>query len=475
LIAERRRSPLASGVKRDGSSPPSPVFERPPRLDLRERDRVRARVACAADLQQAPQSRPARGVLVDHARVLAVLLERRALAHGRVRLAVALQRGAHVTVGGAHRLLHERDRLGIPHVVLAVAAPCVDAADRQQLLAGAAVRRIRAGMTLERLRREHVDADAADARGGVGEVLVDQLPVQTDRLEDLRAAVGLDRRDAHLGDRLQQSFADRLDDVLGRGLAAERDRRRIGSRACDAPFGDQLIERLEHQVRVDRTDAVADQCREVVHLARLAGLDDDAHAQASPLEYKMVVNGGDGEQRRDRGAARAELAVGQDDDVHPFGDRLARLAADTVDRLAHPGRSLGDRPGDVDRARRVDVMVDVAQRLELAVEQDRLVEQELVGVLGGLFEHVALVAQARRQAHHDFLADRVDRRVCHLREQLLEVGEQRRRLVGEDRQRDVVAHRADGLGAFDGHRRQQHPQVLLGVAERALAQVQGLV
>jgi hypothetical protein len=65
--------------------------------------------------------------------------------------------------------------------------------------------------------------------------------------------------------------------------------------------------------------------------------------------------------------------------------------------------------------------------------------------------------------------------VRHLGEQLLEVGEQRRRLVGEHREREVVAHRADGLGAVDGHRRQQHPQVLLGVAERALAQVQGLL
>src|SRR6266568_1198768 len=31
LIAERRRSPFGSGVKRDGSSPPSPVFDLPPR------------------------------------------------------------------------------------------------------------------------------------------------------------------------------------------------------------------------------------------------------------------------------------------------------------------------------------------------------------------------------------------------------------------------------------------------------------
>ena len=30
LMALRRRSPLASGMKRSASSPPSPVFERPP-------------------------------------------------------------------------------------------------------------------------------------------------------------------------------------------------------------------------------------------------------------------------------------------------------------------------------------------------------------------------------------------------------------------------------------------------------------
>ena len=151
------------------------------------------------------------------------------------------------------------------------------------------------------------------------------------------------------------------------------------------------------------------------------------------------------------------------------------LAADAVDRRVHARGSLGDRPGDVDRARRVDGVGDVAQRLELAVQQDRLFQMELVGVLGRLVEQVALVAQAGRQAHHDLLADRVDRRVGDLGEQLLEVGEQRRRLVGEHRQREIVAHRPDRLGPLDGHRREQHAQVLLGVAERALAQGQRLV
>ena len=130
-------------------------------------------------------------------------------------------------------------------------------------------------------------------------------------------------------------------------------------------------------------------------------------------------------------------------------------------RLGHAGGARLERPRRVDRARREHVVVDVAQRLELAVEQDRLVEHELVRMLGRLVEEVLLRAEGRRQAHHDFLADRVDRRVGDLREQLLEVGEQRRRLVGEHGQREVVAHRADRLGAVARHRREQHAQVLL--------------
>jgi len=98
-----------------------------------------------------------------------------------------------------------------------------------------------------------------------------------------------------------------------------------------------------------------------------------------------------------------------------------------------------------------------------------------VRVLRRLIEQVALVAEARREAHHDFLAQRVDRRVGDLREQLLEIGEQRRRLIGEHRQCDVVAHRPHRLGAVLGHRRHQYAQVLLGVAEGALSQSQRLV
>ncbi len=136
-------------------------------------------------------------------------------------------------------------------------------------------------MALERLGREHLQADPADPRGGAGEVPVDQRRLEADGLEDLRAAVGLDRGDAHLRDRLQQAFPDCLDRVLGRLLRRQRDHaavRTIPAHPRDAPVEDQPVERLEHQIRVDRVRAIAEQRGEVMHLAGLARLENDPRA-----------------------------------------------------------------------------------------------------------------------------------------------------------------------------------------------------
>ena len=59
---------------------------------------------------------------------------------------------------------------------------------------------------------EHLlDADTFDARGGAGEILVDQRAIEADGLEDLGAAITLEGRDAHLGHDLEESQADGLD------------------------------------------------------------------------------------------------------------------------------------------------------------------------------------------------------------------------------------------------------------------------
>ncbi|GBD45729.1 hypothetical protein HRbin41_00544 [bacterium HR41] len=119
-------------------------------------------------------------------------------------------------------------------------------------------------------------------------------------------------------------------------------------------------------------------------------------------------------------------------------------------------------------------MVDLAQSLELAVAQDRLRHHQLVAVLGRFVEQVDLRPDARLEAHHDGLADRVDRRVGDLREELFEVAEKRRTLVGEHRECGVVTHRAGGLAPVARHRCEDHPQVLFTPAEGELARTQRL-
>ena len=67
-----------------------------------------------------------------------------------------------------------------------------------------------------RFARQHVQPDAFDARRGAGEIFLDQVLVQPDGFEDLRAAIALQRGDPHLREGLQQAFVDGLDVVLER-------------------------------------------------------------------------------------------------------------------------------------------------------------------------------------------------------------------------------------------------------------------
>ncbi len=348
-------------------------------------------------------------------------------------------------------------------MVLPVPPPGVQPDDRQQV---GRRTRIRAGMPGERLLRNRLDPDPADARRSAGEVSLDELGRQTDRLEDLCAAVGRDRRDAHLGHRLEQALRDPLH---GAALGVFRGHLRRQLAAVD-----QLRQRLEHQVRVDRRGAVADEHGDAVHAARLAGLDDQAGLQARPLADEVMVDGRDRECRRDRRPLGPDGAVGEDQDVGAVGERVVRCPEHALESRLHPRRAVHDGPGEVERVRLEDRRVDLPQALQLRVEQDRVVDHELARMLGRLVEQVPLRADAGLHAHHDRLADRVDRRIRHLREELLEVRVEERLAVGQNCQRRVVAHRADRFLGVARQRRQDHLHVLLRVAEGELPQAQRL-
>ena len=78
-------------------------------------------------------------------------------------------------------------------------------------------------------------------------------------------------------------------------------------------------------------------------------------------------------------------------------------------------------------------------------------------------------AEEGHERHDQLLADGVDGRVGHLREELLEVPVEELRLFGENRQRLVGPHGADRLVAGDRHGVEDQLDVLAGIAEVLLA------
>jgi hypothetical protein len=76
--------------------------------------------------------------------------------------------------------------------------------------------------------------------------------------------------------------------------------------ACRSAIG------VQGQVRVDRAGAVAEQQAEVVHLAGLAGLDDQAALGAHAAADEVVVDARGRQQRRDGGVVAVDAAVAED-------------------------------------------------------------------------------------------------------------------------------------------------------------------
>ncbi len=142
------------------------------------------------------------------------------------------------------------------------------------------------------LPRQHIQAYALDARSRAGEVLLHQRLVQPDGFKDLRAAVALERRDAHLREDLQQALVDGLLVVL-QGLIEGQVRREAAALV-------QILERLDGQIGIDGAGAVADQQGEVHHLARLARFHDQRHLGARLFANQVVVHRGQRQQAGDR-------------------------------------------------------------------------------------------------------------------------------------------------------------------------------
>src|SRR5262249_29249181 len=98
-----------------------------------------------------------------------------------------------------------------------------------------------------------------------------------------------------------------------------------------------VVQRLESEVGVDGAAAVANEQGEMMHFARFARFEHQTHAGASAFPNEVMVQAGNGQQRRDGGVVEVNAAVGKNDDVVALLDRLAGLSKQGVQGLFQTG------------------------------------------------------------------------------------------------------------------------------------------
>ena len=131
----------------------------------------------------------------------------------------------------------------------------------------------------------------------------DHVAVEADRLEGLRGGVGRDGGDAHLAHHLHDALAERLEVVANRGGGLD---------AGELALANQILDRLECQVGVDRGGAESDQHGDVVHFAGVSAFDDQRNGGALLGAHQVVVHRGHRKQGRDRCAGVVGVPVGDD-------------------------------------------------------------------------------------------------------------------------------------------------------------------
>ncbi len=372
-----------------------------------------------------------------------------------------------VRLGGVlpRRVLQLRDRVGRPHVFFAAHAPGVLAPRIQHRLQHRIGVIERGLVYADRLFGDFEHAHAFDRRGGAGEILVHERPREAHRLEDLRTSVGHVGRSAHLRHHLLQALADRLHEILDRLSAVEI--------RAELALCRKIEQRLEGEIRMHRFGAVASEQGKVVHLAHGARFHDETRARAQTLPHQVLMDRRQRQKRRDSHAFPLHEPVGNHDNRVARAHRILGLCAKRrearLDRLLAPRQGVGDV--QLERAElAAGVALDVPDFLHFEEVEHRLryLEPERRVHLVDA-EQVRFRSDERHQRRHQLLADRVDRRVRDLREQLFEVVVQRLVLVRQHGKRRVVAHRADGFLAVRRHRDHDELDVLLRVAEGLLA------
>ena len=299
-----------------------------------------------------------------------------------------------------------------------------------------------------------LDTHTAHTAHRAGEVRVDELRRKAHGLEDLRRMVALHRGDAHLG--------HDGDDAGGRSLVVVGDAllgRHVQVAACR-----QISDARMCVVRIDAARGVAHQCRKVMRRHGIAALHHDIGKGTHAGADQVIVHAAHGEQRRHGHLARSGT-IAQHHDVHAVADRSLNVLGKLLERsLQRALAGIAAVHGTEATSLKAHA-VDGTDTLELLLVEQRAFQANQLAGRTGVLEQVAVVAQVERGRGDHMLAKGVDGRVRDLSEQLIEVVEERARLLGQAGQRRVDAHRGERCLALLGHGTHDLVDVIPVVAE----------
>ena len=166
-------------------------------------------------------------------------------------------------------------------------------------------------------------AGAFDARGHAGEAHVHDFTVEADRLEQLRATIGADVRDAHLGQDLVEPLLHALAIVLA-GIS------RVAGQLAGAMH---VSHHLIGKVRVDRRGAHPEQHCHLVRVTRIAGLDHQVDARAQGQCTEVMMNGAGRQSGVDRQLPLLQATVAEYQNHLAIARRFLGLLAEALERL----------------------------------------------------------------------------------------------------------------------------------------------
>ena len=159
----------------------------------------------------------------------------------------------------------------------------------------------------------------------------------------------------------------------------------------------------------------------MVHLPNVARFDDQTDSAAVTGINQVVVHGRHGQQRWNSGVLAVNRPIRKNKHLEPVLDRILGIAAKALQAILKRAGLTVRLEIALECLGLEDTGVYTAELLQLLAGEDRMFQCHTMAMQFVLVEDISRVADEGRQAHNEALANRVDRRIRHLGEVLLEI------------------------------------------------------